>query len=145
MTADFDALIGAGHTHVAIAEGIGAYLGRARSQNAQGHILGHVRNIGADPNDPTARIYQTSARQTFHTDSADVVGLLCLREAQEGGLSLLVSGETIANRMAETRPDLLALLFDPIATDRRGEVPTGAKPFMTIPVLSWHAGRLTVF
>lgn len=125
--------------------GIGAHLGRARSQNAAGHILGHVRNIGADANDPNARIYQTAARQTFHTDSADVVGLLCLREAQDGGMSLLVSAETIANRMAETRPDLLNLLFDPIATDRRGEVPIGADPFMTIPVLSWHDGQLSVF
>lgn len=125
--------------------GIGAHLGRARSQNAAGHILGHVRNIGADANDTNTRIYQTAERQTFHTDSADVVGLLCLREAQIGGMSLLVSVETIANRMADTRPDLLALLFDPIATDRRGEVPEGAAPFMTIPVLSWHAGQLTVF
>ena len=125
--------------------GIGAHLGRARSQNADGHILGHVRNIGADPNDPNARIYQTSARQTFHTDSADVVGLMCLREAQTGGMSLLVSVEAIANRMAAIRPDLLALLFEPIATDRRGEVPEGAAPFMLIPILSWHAGHLTVF
>ncbi|MDC1297803.1 TauD/TfdA family dioxygenase [Octadecabacter sp.] len=125
--------------------GIGAHLGRARSQNAAGHILGHVRNIGADANDTNTRIYQTAERQTFHTDSADVVCLLCLREAQIGGMSLLVSVETIANRMADTRPDLLALLFDPIATDRRGEVPEGAAPFMTIPVLSWHAGQLTVF
>jgi len=125
--------------------GIGAHLGRARSQNAAGHILGHVRNIGADPNDPNARIYQTAARQTFHTDSADVVGLLCLREAQEGGMSLLVSALSIANRMAEARPDLLALLFEPIATDRRGEIPGGAEPFMTIPVLSWHDGHLSVF
>lgn len=54
--------------------GVGAHLGSARSQNADGHILGHVRNVGADPNDPNVRIYQTSARQSFHTDSADVVG-----------------------------------------------------------------------
>ncbi len=125
--------------------GIGAHLGSARSQNAAGHILGHVRNIGADPNDPNARIYQTSARQSFHTDSADVVGLLCLREAKEGGDSLLVSAETIYNEMRAHRPDLLARLFDPIATDRRGEVPPGMQPFMTIPPLSWQDGYLTVF
>lgn len=125
--------------------GVGAHLGSARSQNAAGHILGHVRNLGADPNDPNARIYQTAARQSFHTDSADVVGLLCLREAMEGGDSLLVSAETIYNRMRATRPDLLERLFDPIATDRRGEVPEGMKPYMTIPPLSWHAGKLTVF
>jgi hypothetical protein len=125
--------------------GIGAHLGSARSQNAAGHILGHVRDLGASSKDPNARIYQTAERQTFHTDSADVVGLLCLREAKEGGLSLLVSAETIYNRMRELRPDLLEKLFDPIATDRRGEVPEGAKPWMTIPPLSWHEGRLTVF
>ena len=125
--------------------GIGAHLGSARSQNAQGHILGHVRDIGADADDPNSRIYQTRERQTFHTDSADVVGLMCINAAREGGASLLVSAESIYNRMRSLRPDLLQLLFQPIATDRRGEVPAGAKPFMEIPVFSWHAGFLTVF
>ena len=125
--------------------GIGAQVGSARSQNADGHILGHVRDIGADANDPNSRIYQTCERQTFHTDSADVVGLLCIREAKEGGKSLLVSAESIYNRMIQERPDLLVKLFDPIATDRRGEIPDGAKPYMEIPVLSWNEGYLTVF
>lgn len=125
--------------------GIGAHLGSARSQNAEGHILGHVRDIGRDANDPNARIYQTSQRHTFHTDSADVVGLLCLREAMEGGRSLLVSAEAIYNRMRAERPDLLLRLFDPVATDRRGEVPPGELPYMEIPPLSWHDGKLTVF
>lgn len=125
--------------------GIGAHLGSARSQNAQGHILGHVRDIGVDAANPTSRIYQTSKRQTFHTDSTDVVGLLCLREAREGGESLLVSALSIYNRMRSERPDLLTRLFEPIATDRRGEVPEGAGPYMEIPPLNWHAGQLTVF
>lgn len=125
--------------------GIGAHLGSARSQNAQGHILGHVRDTGVSSTDPDTRIYQTAERQSFHTDSADVVGLLCLRCAKEGGNSLLVSAETIYNRLRQTRPDLLMKLFDPISTDRRGEIPPGAKPFMNIPVLSWHCGKLTVF
>ncbi|WP_050605854.1 TauD/TfdA family dioxygenase [Ruegeria sp. 6PALISEP08] len=125
--------------------GVGAHLGSARSQNAQGHILGHVRDIGANANDPNTRIYQTHERQTFHTDSADIVGLLCLRDAKEGGDSLLVSAEAIYNRMRNDCPDLLERLFDPIATDRRGEVPEGMQPFMTIPPFSWHDGKLTVF
>ena len=125
--------------------GIGAHLGNARSQNAAGHILGHVRDVGADANDTNTRIYQTAQRQTFHTDSADVVGLICLQDAREGGLSMLVSAVSIYNRMRATRPDLLGLLFDPIATDRRGEVPDGAKLYMEIPPLSWHEGKLTVF
>ncbi len=125
--------------------GIGTHIGSARSQNAAGHILGHVRDLGSDPNDPNSRIYTTNERQTFHTDSADVVGLLCIREAKSGGTSLLVSAESIYNRLRKKRPDLLQLLFDPIATDRRGEVPEGHKPFMDIPVFNWFANQLTVF
>jgi hypothetical protein len=110
-----------------------------------GHILGHVRDIGADAKNPNTRIYQTAERQTFHTDSSDVVGLLCIREAMEGGQSLLVSTTSIYNEMLRQRPDLAALLFDPIATDRRGEVPEGQKPYLEIPPLSWHEGFLTGF
>ena len=123
---------------------IGVHLGRPRSQNAAGDLLGHVRDTGAASTDPTVRIYQTSERQTFHTDSADVVGLLCLRDGLEGGDSLLVSAAAIHNEMLDRDPDLAAALFDPIATDRRGEVPDGEDPFFTIPVLSWHAEHLTV-
>lgn len=125
--------------------GVGAHLGSARSQNAMGHILGHVRDVGADAKDPNTRIYQTAERQTFHTDLSDVVGLLCIREAMEGGKSLLVSTTTIYNEMSRQRPELAALLFEPIATDRRGEVPEGQKPYLEIPVLNWHAGFLTGF
>jgi len=123
--------------------GIGSYLGTPRSQNAQGHMLGHVRDLGLKSDDPDVRIYQTSARQTFHTDSSDIVGLLCLKVAKAGGLSVLVSAVTIFNEMRRSRPDLLERLFDPIATDRRGEVPEGMKPFFQIPVFSWFEGFLT--
>lgn len=125
--------------------GIGAHLGSARSQNAHGHILGHVRDTGVSSTDPNTRIYQTAERQSFHTDSADVVGLMCLKEAKAGGDSLLVSALSIYNRMRSTRPDLLALLFEPIATDRRGEIPTGCEAYMQIPVFNWHEGFLSVF
>lgn len=123
--------------------GLGAHLGSARSQNGKGHVLGHVQDLGLDAHDPNVRIYQTNARQTFHTDSCDVVGLLCLKTAQSGGLSALVSSTTIFNEMRRYRPDLLELLFEPIATDRRGEVAAGEKPFFEIPVFSWHQGLLT--
>ena len=123
--------------------GLGAHLGSARSQNARGHILGHVKDVGGDLNDPKVRIYQTTKRQTFHTDSTDVVGLLCLKEAMEGGDSLLVSTLTLYNEMQARHPDLAPLLFDPVATDRRGEVPEGMKPWFEIPLLNWHQGRLT--
>lgn len=124
--------------------GVGAHLGAARSQNAAGDLLGHVRNVGLDAADPTVRIYQTNRRQTFHTDSSDVVGLMCLETAASGGDSLLVSAGAIYNEMLDRDPDLATALFETVATDRRGEVPPGADPWFTIPVLNWHAGRLTV-
>jgi hypothetical protein len=123
--------------------GLGAHLGSARSQNGKGHVLGHVRDLGLDVNDPNVRIYQTHERQTYHTDSCDIVGLLCLKTARSGGLSALVSSTAIFNEMRRRRPDLLKLLFEPVATDRRGEVPEGQKPYFQIPVFNWHDGFLT--
>ena len=123
--------------------GIGAHLGSARSQNAAGHILGHVKDVGLDLSDPNVRIYQTTKRQTFHTDSTDVVGLLCLSEAMEGGDSLLVSTVTLYNEMRRRHPSLWPVLFERVATDRRGEVPEGMDPWFEIPVLNWHEGYLS--
>ena len=123
--------------------GIGSHIGRARSQNAAGHLLGHVRDVGADINDPNTRIYQTTSRQSFHTDSCDVVGLLCVREAMSGGDSMLASSMTAYNEILKRRPELAPHLFLPVATDRRGEVPENEDPFFTIPVYSWHRNFLT--
>ena len=121
--------------------GLGAHLGRPRPQNAQGHLLGHVRDLGLSVDDPAVRIYQTHERQSFHTDSCDIVGLLCLQTARSGGESALVSSITLYNELRARRPDLAALLFQPVATDRRGEVPSGAKPYFEIPVFNWHKGH----
>jgi len=123
--------------------GIGTHFGCARSQNAKGHVLGHVRDLGLSSSDPRVRIYQTTERQNFHTDSCDIVALLCLKPAKRGGLSSLTSSMTVYNVMREQRPDLLARLFIPLATDRRGEVPDGKLPWFDIPVFNQHEGRLS--
>src|SRR5580693_7906193 len=103
--------------------GIGSYFGNPRSQNAMGHLLGHVRDLGLATSDPNVRTYQTTERQHFHTDSCDIVGLLCLKTAKSGGLSSIVSSMAIYNEMAKRRPDLARRLFEPFATDRRGASP----------------------
>jgi hypothetical protein len=123
--------------------GLGAHLGAARPQNAQGHVLGHVKDLGKSAGDPDVRLYQTHERQGYHTDSCDVVGLLCLRPAKAGGLSSLVSSVTLYNELRWRRPDLLACLFEPIETDRRGEVADGQAPYFRIPVFNWYAGLLS--
>lgn len=122
---------------------LGVHLGKLRMQNAEGHLLGHVKDLGRSSDDPNTRIYQTRERQTHHTDSCDVVGLLCLHGAKSGGLSSLVSSTTIFNEMRRRRPDLLQVLLEPIETDRRGEVPQGCKPYFTIPVFNYHAGLVS--
>ena len=122
---------------------IGAQLGNLRMQNADGHLLGHVRDLGRSSDDPNTRIYQTRERQTHHTDSCDVVGLMCLRTAKSGGLSNLVSSTTIFNEMRRRRPDLLRVLMEPIETDRRGEVPPNGKPYFNIPVFNYHDGLVS--
>lgn len=122
---------------------VGVHLGKLLMQNADGHLLGHVRDLGRSSDDPHTRIYQTRERQTHHTDSCDVVALLCLRTAKSGGLSSLVSSTAIFNEMRSRRPDLLRVLMEPIETDRRGEVPEGAQPYFKIPVFNYHEGLVS--
>jgi len=105
--------------------GIGCHLGVPVSQNAQGHLLGHVCDLGLDPMDPVNRVYQTNYRQLFHTDSTDIVGLLCLQPARSGGQSSICSSSTIYHEIAERRPDLLKVLCQRFHIDRKGEIPQG--------------------
>jgi hypothetical protein len=123
--------------------GLGAWLGRFRSQNAKGHLLGHVKDLGLDIRDPHVRYYQTNRKLEYHTDSVDIVGLLCLKTARAGGESYLASSMTVYNEVLARRPDLMPALFEPFPTDRRGEVPEGMQPWFEIPIFHWHAGRLS--
>ena len=123
--------------------GIGSYIGSFRPSNAKGHLLGHVRDIGRDIKDPTTRYYQTNRGLEFHTDSVDIVGLLCLKTAKSGGASRIVSSVTLHDVMYKARPDLWRALFHAFPTDRRGEIPPGMKPWFDVPVFNWFAGHMT--
>jgi hypothetical protein len=126
--------------------GVGSYFGTARSQNAKGHLLGHVYDLGQglSATNPLIRSYATAEAQKFHIDRCDIVALLCLRRARSGGLSTIVSSMAVHNAMAMRRPDLLERLYHPFPTDRRGEVPEGKAPFYEAPVFNPHAGTLSV-
>jgi hypothetical protein len=123
--------------------GIGSYFGSFRSQNAKGHLLGHVRDLGLDVRNANVRYYQTTRQLEYHTDSCDIVGLLCLKRAKSGGESRIVSSVTLFNEMLRRRPDLLSELFHAFPTDRRGEVPPGMQPWFDVPVFNWYGGHLT--
>jgi hypothetical protein len=116
--------------------GLGTLLGEPVSQNAMGHILGHVKDIGADYARPNHRGYQTAARLAYHCDASDIVGLLCLKPAKAGGKSSIVSSWTLFNEMLRRHPDLLGELLRPVYRDRRGEVPDGAEPWYAVPVFN---------
>ena len=90
--------------------GLGTYLGYFVSQNSRGHVLGHVKDLGEDATAiDKVRIYRTNARQFFHADDSDLVGLLCVAKALEGGESDLVSHVAIS-RVRKTSPKVSVLL-----------------------------------
>ena len=123
--------------------GIGAHMGRAVAQNAQGEVLGHVRDMGRDQyKDMHARGYQTASRLPFHNDSCDIVGLCCLETAKNGGLSSVASSVSVHNTLVRTRPDLAEVLGQPFYADRRGEESPGQKPYYVTPAFIRHRGRM---
>lgn len=125
--------------------GIGRYLGQAITQNAQGDLLGHVRNEGLKYGEKDVRGYQTSAKLRFHCDNCDVVGLMCVRNAKSGGVSQISSSMAIYNRILEDRSDLLDVLYEGFHHDLRGEQPPGVPPVTQnkIPVYSYYGDKLS--
>jgi hypothetical protein len=126
--------------------GIGAHLGPAVAQNAQGELLGHVRNVGADwTKDTNARGYQTKLHLPFHCDPTDVVGLLCLNKAKSGGQSRIVSSTAVHNEFVTRYPHLWKTMCEPFFRDRRGEQSEGQRPYYAMPCFNYLNGRPFVF
>eukprot|EP00898_Chlorokybus_atmophyticus_P007933 jgi/Chlat1/8140/Chrsp75S07597 len=100
--------------------GIGSHMGVPMSQNAKGHLLGHVRDLGHDPLDPNTRIYATRERQ-------------CVS-----------SSHTIYNSLLHLAPHLAATLVKGLFFDRKGEIPHGKQPFYEASVFIQHQGRVYV-
>ena len=122
--------------------GVGLRIGQPVSQNRNGHLLGHVYDlVGPDRGaHPSYRAYHTSADLNFHSDSCDVVGLLCLRKAKLGGQSKVASSVAIYNAILRRRPDLAAELVKPWYIDRREEIPPGKDPWFQMPVFCFKDG-----
>lgn len=124
---------------------LGLHLGTPVSQDGAGTLLGHVRDDRVARTGPEVRLYRTRERQDFHTDGADVIGLLCLHEAAAGGESRLASSYAVYNEILERRPDLLEVLYEPMWWDRNGEEPEGEDPAFPLPVLHDVDGTPRVF
>jgi hypothetical protein len=124
--------------------GLGLHMGDPVSQNANGDLLGHVRD-DALPEHPSVRLYRTRKRQDFHTDGADIIGLLCLRGARSGGTSRIVSSVAVYNEILRRRPDLIEVLFEPFWFDRNDEQRAGEPPAFALPICNTWDGRLRTF
>ena len=129
---------------------IGMLLGRGTTQNAAGEFLCPVTDRGVKfgytqaTNAQNARGYQSRADLNFHCDPTDVVALLCIRKAMSGGLSAIVSSETIFNIIAEEAPQHLPVLLRGFPYDRKNENFPEEEPVTPrIPVFVRHDDRVS--
>jgi hypothetical protein len=123
---------------------LGLHLGTPAPQNLRGELLTHVRDTGADPTLASTRLYTTRAEQDFHTDGADIIGLLCLRTARSGGLSRIVSSVAVLDAVRARRPDLARVLFEDFPWHYQ-EPGMDAPMWFARPVCSVRGGRLNTF
>jgi len=124
---------------------LGRGLGEPVPQNLDGELITHVRDAGADPNDPEVRRYRTRAEQDFHTDGADVIGLLCLSAAAKGGESRLLSSVRVYRRVLAERPDLAPLLEAPWHFHLPGARARGLPPTIERPIVTRRGDKVETF
>ena len=109
---------------------IGRHLGEPVPQNTAGELLVDVRDTGADAAHHGTRLYKTRAELSFHTDGADIIGLMCLRAARSGGVSRICSSARVYNEIVRRRPDLAPLMFETYQHHAHGQFgPDGPKTF----------------
>jgi hypothetical protein len=120
---------------------IGLQLGEPTAQNAARETLVDIRDTGASPGDHNTRLYKTKAELSFHTDGADIIGLLCLRGARSGGVSRICSSVEVYNQIVSRRPDLAPLLELDYHHHAHGQFgPNGPKTFR-YPIVSRRDGQ----
>lgn len=117
--------------------GLGLHMGTPVGQNPRGELLGMVMNVG-DVTQKSTRVYETNLYLPYHSDPSDVVGLLCVRKARQGGLSSLVSVAAIYNEILQSHPEFLGLYYRPMYFEHLCE----PQPSLS-PIFSYHKGKLS--
>jgi hypothetical protein len=138
--------------------GLGCHLGTPMFQNCRGEAMREIRDEGMGVGarlygatvDASGKPFLSSGARTlsagplrFHTDRCDVAGLLCVRQASEGGVSKLASSATVYNEILRRRPDLHAVLCRPIPRSRFGEEAGGEHVAYDLPIFGVRDGKLT--
>ncbi|MFN8019172.1 MAG: TauD/TfdA family dioxygenase [Acidimicrobiales bacterium] len=123
---------------------LGTHLGTPVGQNKAGDLLTHIRDERL-PDPSRARRYRTNLRQEFHTDGADIIGLLCLHQGRSGGESRIASTGAIVAQLREQRPDLYEVLLRPLPWDRQGEQLPGEPAWFELAPFAEVGGEVRVF
>ncbi|MSQ74006.1 MAG: TauD/TfdA family dioxygenase [Betaproteobacteria bacterium] len=126
----------------AIYWGIGRHLGHAVTNNPIGDMIGHVVDLGKDYANPQHRGYQTNAAMDYHSDHANIVGLLCMQTAKSGGISKLTSSIAVYNEVLRRRRDLIEELSQPYCWTKHAEVNPHENPYYESPVFNFLDGYL---
>ncbi|MCB5425091.1 TauD/TfdA family dioxygenase [Altererythrobacter sp. CC-YST694] len=125
---------------------LGLYMGDPIRQNEMGDLIDHVyATSDKTMDDPTAKSSKVRDQLVYHSDSSDVVALMCLRPAMAGGASCLVSGAQIYNEILKRRPDLAPLLLEPFHWDWRRQDQEAPADTYTSPVISMEDGVFSMY
>lgn len=119
---------------------LGLHLGVPMRQNEVGDLVDHIIATSNLTMADGALPSRVRDRLPFHSDSSDVVALMCLRGAKSGGSSSLVSGATIYNEILRRRPDLAPLLFDTWHWDWKAQDKDAPADWYPSPICSWVDG-----
>jgi hypothetical protein len=125
---------------------LGLHMGDPIRQNEMGDLLDHVyATSDKTMDDPTALSSKVRDKLVYHSDSSDVVALMCLRPSREGGLSCLVSGAEIYNEILRRRPDLAPLLLEPFHWDWKRQDHSAPANTYTSPIISLKDGVFSMY
>ncbi|PZU57620.1 MAG: taurine dioxygenase [Sphingobium sp.] len=125
---------------------LGLHMGDPIRQNEMGDLIDHVyATSDKTMDDPTAMSSKVRDKLVYHSDSSDIVALMCLRPAKEGGLSCLVSGAEIYNEILRRRPDLAPLLLEPFHWDWRRQDHNAPANTYTSPIVSMVDGVFSMY
>src|SRR5262249_17339663 len=108
----------------------GHHMGLIGPQDDQQRSIGEVMDTG--PGTPKDFYFHRGGALPMHVDPVDVVGLLCVRKAKQGGESAIASAMAVHNELLRTRPDLLRLLYRGFPHIRRHDPESRARNEKTI-------------
>ena len=125
---------------------LGLHMGDPIRQNEMGDVIDHVyATSDKTMDDPTALSAKVRDKLVYHSDSSDIVSLMCLRPEREGGVSCLVSGAEIYNEILSRRPNLAPLLLERFHWDWRRQDHEAPADTYQSPIVSLERGVFSMY